>query len=36
VVDTVVARMRALLVGGQGIPVEEFLSRPATQWVLPE
>ena len=25
---------RALLVGGDGIPVEEFLSRPARHWVL--
>ena len=24
---------RKLLVGGQGIPVEEFLSQPAAQWV---
>jgi hypothetical protein len=24
---------RQLLVGGQGIPIEEFLSRPAAYWV---
>jgi hypothetical protein len=26
---------RTLLVGGDGIPVEEFLSRPATDWLRP-
>ena len=26
---------RSLLVGGDGIPVEEFLSRPAEHWVGP-
>jgi hypothetical protein len=24
---------RQLLVGGQGIPLEEFLSKPAAHWV---
>jgi hypothetical protein len=27
--------VRALLVGGDGISVEEFLIRPATHWVQP-
>jgi predicted AAA+ superfamily ATPase len=26
---------RTLLVGGDGIPVEEFLARPATHWIAP-
>ena len=26
---------RALLVGGDGIPVDEFLSRPVTDWLHP-
>ena len=26
---------RTLLVGGDGIPVEEFLARPATDWLKP-
>ena len=26
---------RTLLVGGDGIPVEEFLSRPVTDWLQP-
>lgn len=29
------APQRSLLVGGDGIPVEEFLSRPASRWVEP-
>ena len=26
---------RSLLVGGDGIPVDEFLSRPVTDWLQP-
>jgi len=26
---------RSLLVGGGGIPVDEFLSRPVTDWLRP-
>ena len=26
---------RRLIVGGQGIPLDEFLSTPATEWLLP-
>jgi hypothetical protein len=26
---------RSLLVGGDGIPVEEFLSRPVADWLRP-
>jgi hypothetical protein len=26
---------RTLLVGGDGIPVEEFLERPVDQWLQP-